>query len=307
MRTLLCAALVVCLGAFQALASNHYGATCLTGGASGCLDSINGGLLADGDKATVLTDDYVYFYTLDASSGATESSPAVIAPDTNAGTKRWRHLVSWEVYQGGSTVNATNGNFTSVYATTVQASTLNGTVEGYDWFDIPAGALIPPTTDPVSIGTHESNASSKIDFDYAQFNATASNNERASWLSPCPRTGTGEPSRRGSGGPRAARQGPQARRSRSTCPRSPWAMANRSTPRPGGNMVTVTDTALGHETEHLTATSDALVIGNSPNPGDMVFWRLDRNKTGTDTMNGLGVYLQHARIQYYRNNTRSAL
>jgi hypothetical protein len=34
----------------------------------------------------------VYFHVLDASSGATENVPFVVAPDANAGTKRWMIL-----------------------------------------------------------------------------------------------------------------------------------------------------------------------------------------------------------------------
>ena len=62
----------------------------LTGGASGSLDALDGTALASIDVAIVLhTDDKVYFYKLDPSSGAAESSPDIISPDTNAGTKRW--------------------------------------------------------------------------------------------------------------------------------------------------------------------------------------------------------------------------
>lgn len=61
----------------------------LTGGAAGSLDSIDGDDLADGHAAVVVLSDAVYHYHLNATSGATENSPYVIAPDTNAGTKRW--------------------------------------------------------------------------------------------------------------------------------------------------------------------------------------------------------------------------
>jgi hypothetical protein len=61
----------------------------LTGGGDGALDAIDGSLLADGYAAYV---DYAgrhYVYILDEDSGATEASPHVIAPDSNAGAKRW--------------------------------------------------------------------------------------------------------------------------------------------------------------------------------------------------------------------------
>jgi hypothetical protein len=71
------------------MAKNMYVATVLIGGGVGALDAIDGDLLADLDAAFVQTDGIVYFYHLDATSGAAESSPDVIAPDSNAGDKRW--------------------------------------------------------------------------------------------------------------------------------------------------------------------------------------------------------------------------
>ncbi len=71
----------------------------LIGGAAGDLDLIDGDLLADGDGAIVNVNGTAYSYHLDATSGAAESSPDVISPDTNAGTKRWilQALVSGHV------------------------------------------------------------------------------------------------------------------------------------------------------------------------------------------------------------------
>lgn len=65
----------------------------LTGGATGALDSYDGANFDDGSSALVVTDGVNYEFYLDASSGVAESTPwttsKVIAPDTNAGTKRW--------------------------------------------------------------------------------------------------------------------------------------------------------------------------------------------------------------------------
>ena len=69
--------------------SNFYGATGLIGGTDGMLDDVDGTALADGDGAFVITDGIVYVYRLNATSGAGESSPAIISPDANAGDKRW--------------------------------------------------------------------------------------------------------------------------------------------------------------------------------------------------------------------------
>lgn len=70
--------------------SKYWPATDLTGGGFGALDNIDGALLVDGDAALVIVPGgKVYFYSLDANSGAAESSPNIIAPDLNPGTKRW--------------------------------------------------------------------------------------------------------------------------------------------------------------------------------------------------------------------------
>lgn len=95
-------------------ATNYaYWATSLTGGGTGSLDSIDGANLNDGDMAIVVTSvGYSYFYRLNAASGASESSPDVIAPDNNAGTKRW-------ILMG---VNANDGEFNTLSAGSIDVT-----------------------------------------------------------------------------------------------------------------------------------------------------------------------------------------
>ena len=71
------------------MAINFYPFTALIGGGAGALDKQDGAGLADGDGAMVIISNNVYWYLLDATSGSAESSPEIISPDTNAGTKRW--------------------------------------------------------------------------------------------------------------------------------------------------------------------------------------------------------------------------
>jgi len=67
-----------------------YHVTSLTGGVdSTYLDYADGNSLSDKDRAFAIVSGLLYLYELNATSGAAESSPNVIAPDTNAGTKRW--------------------------------------------------------------------------------------------------------------------------------------------------------------------------------------------------------------------------
>ena len=67
----------------------NYSARALTGGGAGALDSIDGSGLNDGDAALVWYNNQFYPYILDDDSGQAESSPDVIAPDSNPGDKRW--------------------------------------------------------------------------------------------------------------------------------------------------------------------------------------------------------------------------
>jgi len=69
---------------------NFYPRTLLTGGVAGSLDNLDGADLADLDIAMVgISASDAKFYVLDDDSGAAECSPDIIAPDTNAGPKRW--------------------------------------------------------------------------------------------------------------------------------------------------------------------------------------------------------------------------
>lgn len=79
----------------------YWSKTALTGGAAGALDSIDGTALQDGEVAHVWMSNVLYIYLLDADSGAAESSPAIIAPDTNAGDKRW---ILQSYYSGSGTL-----------------------------------------------------------------------------------------------------------------------------------------------------------------------------------------------------------
>jgi hypothetical protein len=66
-----------------------YKKTYLTGGSASALDGISGAVLLGGELAQVMVGGVVYIYELNATSGAAESSPDVIAPDVSPGNKRW--------------------------------------------------------------------------------------------------------------------------------------------------------------------------------------------------------------------------
>lgn len=82
--------LFLCLLATSVSAKTRFiAATDFTGGGTGALDKVNGQDLSDGDIATVNNGTVTCHYVLDADSAATETGRFVIAPDSNAGDKRW--------------------------------------------------------------------------------------------------------------------------------------------------------------------------------------------------------------------------
>lgn len=121
------------------MAIKVYGAIALTGGGTGALDKINGQILSDGDYAIVTdaANNKTYLYTLVADSGAAESSPDVISPASNAGTKRW------VLCDDQSNDNSDIRDF-------LAASNLNGALTGlgvaYDEMWLPAKAWTPHST-----------------------------------------------------------------------------------------------------------------------------------------------------------------
>jgi hypothetical protein len=80
-----------------------YKKTALTGGGATALDGVDGAALVDGNLAFVTYGNIIYHYILDDDSAAAESSPDVIAPDTNPGNKRWilqRHVAALSTAKG---------------------------------------------------------------------------------------------------------------------------------------------------------------------------------------------------------------
>lgn len=75
--------------------------TGLTGGTTADLDGIDGDDVVAGDSCIVVAGDggspeatVVYFYTLTA-NGTAESSPDVIVPDANPGSKCWERIAPY--------------------------------------------------------------------------------------------------------------------------------------------------------------------------------------------------------------------
>lgn len=94
----------------------------LTGGIdSTYLDYADGNSLSEDDRAYVIYSDTYYVYRLDATSGAAESSPNIIAPDTNAGTKRWRLITSYSLTSVTTSVTAADNTSSTAIATTAFA------------------------------------------------------------------------------------------------------------------------------------------------------------------------------------------
>lgn len=90
------------------MANNLKNASSWVGGASGSLDSHDGADLSSGDAAVTVTSSIVSFHYLNDSAGASESSPDVVVPDSNAGNKWWDLLgirVATAQLTSGTSVN----------------------------------------------------------------------------------------------------------------------------------------------------------------------------------------------------------
>jgi len=99
--------------------------TALTGGAAGALDGIDGNYLAEGYRCEVEVSGIIYIYWLNASSGAAESSPSIISPDTNAGNKRW---ILIGTIGNIARINTAQPAFSAYLSTTVSNVTGDGTL-----------------------------------------------------------------------------------------------------------------------------------------------------------------------------------
>jgi hypothetical protein len=80
---------LILFGGLAWATSTAYYKTVLTGGGASALDGIDGDLLIDKDLGFVFDGTNGYLFQLNATSGASESPPDIIAPDLNPGTKRW--------------------------------------------------------------------------------------------------------------------------------------------------------------------------------------------------------------------------
>ncbi len=87
------------------MAAKTYGRTALTGGAPGSLDEYDADNLNDGDRClTVLSTGVYYIHRLNATSGAAESSPDVVKPDSGGGVSPYVGDKRWVACSSGTLV-----------------------------------------------------------------------------------------------------------------------------------------------------------------------------------------------------------
>lgn len=96
------------------------------------LKAQDGNILNDGDLAVIedpnIGDNQLIWYELEASSGATENSPSILAPTTNPGSKRWimQTIYPHEYDEGAVTYYDYAGNLADDSILTLPASTQGG-------------------------------------------------------------------------------------------------------------------------------------------------------------------------------------
>jgi len=126
-----------------------YKKTALTGGGASALDGIDGTGLLDGDVAFVMVGNVLYTYQLDDDSGAAESSPNIIAPDVNAGNKRW--ILQRAVPVFASAAEITTGTETAKAIASDQLKLSSPTVVTVKCTNLTDGYIPKHTSDAVGL------------------------------------------------------------------------------------------------------------------------------------------------------------
>ena len=131
MKRILYIALFLSLSVAAFAKPGWYNAKDFIGSCESCLDSINGTILKDGDRALIVTSSgKSALYHLDSDSGLTEDSTnyRVISPDSNAGDKRW--IQEWSggrVLIGDSTIDQGDSSITGTLAWHISNASSNAT------------------------------------------------------------------------------------------------------------------------------------------------------------------------------------
>lgn len=185
----------------------------------------------------------------------------------------------------------------------VTLAALNTRAPAYDTIWIPAGAMIPNTTNGAAAGTSESATNDHMQ-DYLSFDAVTEefagfnlvmpeNWDRGTikakfyWL---PGTNSGDPG-----------------------DTVEWELAavamgdDDALDAALGTSQVISDAVLAGESAdvHITAATPALTVGGTPALGDMIYFRVSRNVSGTDDF-GYDAVLLGVLIQYQVSNTVSA-
>jgi hypothetical protein len=139
------------------MANNFYPCTSISDLTGASLQLLHGTEVFDNDSAMVATEEgYVYFYRLDATSGAAESIPDIVAPLGTPGDKRWILLYSIKLslqdlskdyhtaIVSGDTLTA-NRILTLIIGDAARQITLSGNPTLADWFDQSVKTTASPT------------------------------------------------------------------------------------------------------------------------------------------------------------------
>lgn len=122
----------------------------LTGGGDNAVDAIPGEILADGNICFAKgSNDYIYWYELDADASATESSPGWINPDTNPSTKSWR-LIKGPLEIANSSVSTSGTGEDDLQTTTVPEDMM----QAADCISVKAAGTITGANDAKAIKLH---------------------------------------------------------------------------------------------------------------------------------------------------------
>jgi len=272
-----------------------YWCSAINGGTTGAMDAINGNKLNDGDSCTVKTSTAAYFYHLNATSGAAESAPNIISPDSNPGTKRWL-LLYIRARDPATDDDVGDRGYNDLRYAGID-------VHKYNTIWVPAGAMIATTTNGAASGTEEY-ATNDIMFDYLAFDGATEEFAAVNIVMPeAWDRGTIKVKFYWAPGDSAA----------SAADTVEWEIAGGALSNDDaidaalGTGQVISDVVLaGVEGDmHISGATPAITVGGTPALEDLVHFKISRNVSGTDDMTE-DAWLFGAWIQYVKDNDVTA-
>jgi len=280
------------------VANNLFAANKLTGGSAGTLDDIDHNSLTAGDLAIVVdyVNNKVYFYQYDATDATAESSPDIIDPDSHSGgAGRWllANMQSVPAY------------WRDILTQTALSGFLSEVGVQYDHLWIPAGAMVPTTTNGCNELIDVEKATADTMLSYLAFDGATEEYADVEVVMP-PTWDRGTISAKFYWLPATGcTVGDTVEWQIQGISMSNNDDIDAEAYTDTGEVISDTVLAGIEEHLHITAKTPAVTINGTPALGDLIHFKISRNVSGTDDM-GEDAWLLGVLIEYKRTNTVAA-